>query len=226
MKLDRWAFALFALGVAADHRGHLLVALRLWRGRADGGQQGPPAQQQLCLLRLMGGALQPAQRGPCQEGHDGLFAARLLGGRHHDPGKFRAATLAAPAGRGLGAPPAAACCSRSTGSAPSSASSSPGRSCFSPSPSAMRCSRAMCWAAPTDWAFDASYILYGVLFIMAGAYALSRNAPCAGRLPLSRLAAAAAGGDGPRALLPVLLPRHHRLHLFGLWLCGPVMVHP
>ncbi len=30
--------------------------------------------------------------------------------------------------------------------------------------------------APTDWAFDASYILYGALFIMAGAYALSRNA--------------------------------------------------
>jgi TRAP-type mannitol/chloroaromatic compound transport system permease small subunit len=30
--------------------------------------------------------------------------------------------------------------------------------------------------APTDWAFDASYILYGTLFIMAGAYALCRNA--------------------------------------------------
>ncbi|MGQ0486634.1 MAG: TRAP transporter small permease subunit [Hyphomicrobiales bacterium] len=30
--------------------------------------------------------------------------------------------------------------------------------------------------SPTDWAFDASYILYGTLFIMAGAYALSRNA--------------------------------------------------
>lgn len=29
---------------------------------------------------------------------------------------------------------------------------------------------------PTDWAFDASYILYGMLFMMAGAYALSRNA--------------------------------------------------
>ena len=28
---------------------------------------------------------------------------------------------------------------------------------------------------PTSWAFDASYILYGALFIMAGAYALSRN---------------------------------------------------
>jgi TRAP-type mannitol/chloroaromatic compound transport system permease small subunit len=30
--------------------------------------------------------------------------------------------------------------------------------------------------APTDWAFDASYMLYGTLFIMAGAYALCRNA--------------------------------------------------
>ena len=30
--------------------------------------------------------------------------------------------------------------------------------------------------APTSWAFDASYILYGTLFIMSGAYALSRNA--------------------------------------------------
>lgn len=28
---------------------------------------------------------------------------------------------------------------------------------------------------PTTWAFDASYILYGTLFIMAGAYALCRN---------------------------------------------------
>ena len=29
--------------------------------------------------------------------------------------------------------------------------------------------------APTDWAFDVSYILYGTLFMMAGAYTLSRN---------------------------------------------------
>lgn len=28
---------------------------------------------------------------------------------------------------------------------------------------------------PTSWAFDMSYILYGALFFMAGAYALSRN---------------------------------------------------
>ncbi len=30
--------------------------------------------------------------------------------------------------------------------------------------------------SPTTWIFDASYILYGTLFMMAGAYALSRNA--------------------------------------------------
>jgi TRAP-type mannitol/chloroaromatic compound transport system permease small subunit len=29
--------------------------------------------------------------------------------------------------------------------------------------------------APTTWAFDVSYITYGALFLMAGAYALSRN---------------------------------------------------
>ena len=30
-------------------------------------------------------------------------------------------------------------------------------------------------AAPTTWAFDFSYITYGALFLMAGAYTLSRN---------------------------------------------------
>lgn len=29
---------------------------------------------------------------------------------------------------------------------------------------------------PTDWAYDMSYIMYGALFLMAGAYTLSRNA--------------------------------------------------
>jgi TRAP-type mannitol/chloroaromatic compound transport system permease small subunit len=32
------------------------------------------------------------------------------------------------------------------------------------------------FGAPTDWAFDASYMLYGALFMMGGAYTLSRNA--------------------------------------------------
>ncbi len=30
--------------------------------------------------------------------------------------------------------------------------------------------------APTEWAFDVSYILYGFLFMLAGPYALARNA--------------------------------------------------
>ena len=30
--------------------------------------------------------------------------------------------------------------------------------------------------APTDWAFDIAYCMYGALFMMAGAYTLSRNA--------------------------------------------------
>ncbi len=30
--------------------------------------------------------------------------------------------------------------------------------------------------SPTSWAFDLSYIMYGTLFMMAGGYALSRNA--------------------------------------------------
>lgn len=29
--------------------------------------------------------------------------------------------------------------------------------------------------APTEWAYDASYMLYGTLFMMAGAYTLARN---------------------------------------------------
>jgi TRAP-type mannitol/chloroaromatic compound transport system permease small subunit len=31
------------------------------------------------------------------------------------------------------------------------------------------------FSAPTEWAYDAEYMLYGTLFMMAGAYALSRN---------------------------------------------------
>ena len=53
--------------------------------------------------------------------------------------------------------------------------------------------RATCSGAPTDWAFDASYMLYGTLFMMAGAYTLSRNGHVRGDFHLSRLVAAHAG---------------------------------
>lgn len=32
------------------------------------------------------------------------------------------------------------------------------------------------FGSPTEWAFDASYMLYGTLFMLAGAYTLARNA--------------------------------------------------
>ena len=31
------------------------------------------------------------------------------------------------------------------------------------------------FSAPTTWAYDVSYMLYGTLFMMAGPYALARN---------------------------------------------------
>ncbi len=37
--------------------------------------------------------------------------------------------------------------------------------------------------APTNWAFDLSYFMYGALFMMAGAYTLSRNGHVRGGLP-------------------------------------------
>ena len=80
--------------------------------------------------------------------------------------------------------------------------------------------------APTDWAFDASYFLYGALFIMAGAYALSRNAHVRGDFLYRSWQPKTPGGDGPGSLFPVLLSRHHRLHLFRLWFCGAIVGHP
>ena len=64
--------------------------------------------------------------------------------------------------------------------------------------------------APTPWAFDLSYMLYGTLFMMAGAYTLSRDGACARRLPLPAVAAAHPGRGRTGALLPVLLSRRDR----------------
>lgn len=42
------------------------------------------------------------------------------------------------------------------------------------------------FAAPLRWSYDASYILYGTLFMLAGAYTLSRNAHVRGDMFYSR----------------------------------------
>ena len=52
--------------------------------------------------------------------------------------------------------------------------------------------------APTTWAFDFSYITYGAMFLMAGAYTLSRDGHVRADVLYRLLAAAHAGDDGPR----------------------------
>src|SRR5258706_16165534 len=42
------------------------------------------------------------------------------------------------------------------------------------------------FSAPTGWAYDTEYILYGTLFMMAGAYTMSQNAHVRGDF-ISRL---------------------------------------
>ena len=72
--------------------------------------------------------------------------------------------------------------------------------------------------APTEWAFDASYILYGTLFMLAGAYTLSRNGHVRGDFIYRSWSPRTSGQVGPRALFLVFLPRHARLRLCRLWL--------
>ena len=72
------------------------------------------------------------------------------------------------------------------------------------------------FGAPTDWAFDASYMLYGTLFMLAGAYALSRNGHVRGDFLYRAWSPRRQATMDLVALPPVLLSRHARLHLCGL----------
>ena len=76
--------------------------------------------------------------------------------------------------------------------------------------------------APTEWAFDASYMLYGTLFMMAGAYALSRNAHVRGDFLYRAWPPRRQARLGSRSLFPLLLPRHDRVRLRRLRICGTV----
>jgi len=49
-------------------------------------------------------------------------------------------------------------------------------------------------SAPTAWAFDMSYILYGALFMMSGAYALSRGAHVRGDMFYRKMPPRVQGG--------------------------------
>ena len=58
--------------------------------------------------------------------------------------------------------------------------------------------------APTTWAFDFSYITYGALFLMAGAYTLSRNGHVRADVLYRLWKPRTQASDGPRPLHPVL----------------------
>ena len=80
--------------------------------------------------------------------------------------------------------------------------------------------------APTNWAFDVSYFMYGALFMMAGAYTLSRNGHVRGDFVYRMWPYRVQAGDRSRAL--------HHFHGAGLRravllrhpLCRAVLAHP
>ena len=64
--------------------------------------------------------------------------------------------------------------------------------------------------APTNWAFDVSYFMYGALFMMAGAYTLSRNGHVRGDVDLPAVAVPGAGGSGPPPFRHLPCPGFYR----------------
>ena len=60
---------------------------------------------------------------------------------------------------------------------------------------------------PTVWAFDMSYMMYGTMFMLAGAYTLVARRACARRHHLPASEAARPGGSGAGSLFHLLLPR-------------------
>ena len=82
-----------------------------------------------------------------------------------------------------------------------------------------RCSRATRSTHPHAWAFDAMTMLYGTLFMMAGAYTLSKNGHVRGDVLYGFFRPRTAGDASTSSLYIVLLhPRRVRAHLRRLLL--------
>ena len=63
------------------------------------------------------------------------------------------------------------------------------------------------FSAPTGWAYDTEYILYGTLFMMAGAYGVSQNAHVRGDFVSRMLSVKVNASHRTGAPVPFLLPR-------------------
>ena len=125
-----------------------------------------------CAYRApLPGALEALERAPT--------AARStkMQGRRQPAPPFRAGIRrsGAPSRPGEDGPDANGFCSSSTGSACGWARRSPGCILILTFAVSYEVFVRYVLRAPTTWAFDVSYIIYGALFLMAGAYTLSRN---------------------------------------------------
>ena len=69
--------------------------------------------------------------------------------------------------------------------------------------------------APTGWAYDMTFMLYGTFFMLGSAYTLQRKGHIRTDFLLRPLVAAHAGARRPRLLPRVLLPRDGRVHVAG-----------
>ena len=76
---------------------------------------------------------------------------------------------------------------------------------------------------PTAWIFDASNMLYGTLFMLAGAYALAQNAHVRGDFLYSSMRPRTQAALDLRALRRVLPARDRRPDLCRLRLCRAVL---
>ena len=160
--------------------------------------------------------LLPALPGEPGAGLQPLLRARLnrAADRGARPGRTGAGVRATRGTSGMrGCNPS---CSASTGSAPSSARPSPGASSLLTGVVVYEIVMRYAFRAPTSWAYDVSYMLYGTLFMMAGAYALSRNGHVRGDFLYRNFAPGDAGAARPGAVRAVLLPGDLRLHDLGL----------
>lgn len=70
--------------------------------------------------------------------------------------------------------------------------------------------------APTDWAFDMAYCMYGALFMMAGAYTLSRNGHVRGDVVFRLLPYRTQAGIELTLYLIFFFPSFLMLFLYGL----------
>ena len=76
--------------------------------------------------------------------------------------------------------------------------------------------------APTTWAFDISYITYGAMFLMAGAYTLSRNGHVRADVVYRLWKPRTQASDGSRPLHSVLPAGDPGADVFGLELRADV----